>query len=182
MLGGFTVLLLGEVGERKSIIVTHRDIQHLRPDQALIPILLVLNANIGPGQVSIICLFFFISIGVTVLATALITYRVIDVSRSSTGQTSSRYQYIVEILVESGVMYSSTLLIAGVLLAVRGNIDGPNYSITQAASYWGGILTPVTVSLFILFCKVIRAGSDHILPGNRTDAYRVTHLKWHGAR
>ena len=124
--------------------------------KALIPILLVLNADIGPGQVSIICLFFFISIGVTILATALITYRVVDVSRRSTGQTRSRYQYTIEILVESGIMYSSTLLIAGVLLAVRGNIDGPNYSITQAASYWGGILTPVTVS----FCpQIMRAGS-----------------------
>ncbi|KAF5327208.1 hypothetical protein D9619_004561 [Psilocybe cf. subviscida] len=138
MLGAFTLFLLGEV--------------------ALIPILLVLNANLGPGQVSIICLYFFISIGITVLATALIIYRVIDVSRRSTGQTKGRYQYTIEIAIESGAMYSITLLIAGVLLAVRGKMDGPNYSITQAASYWGGILTPVTGIAPTLIASRISSG------------------------
>jgi hypothetical protein len=122
LLAFFTLLLLGEV--------------------ALIPILLVLNANLGPGKVSIICLFFFLSIGITVLATGLIMYRIADVSKRSRGEIT-KYQYAMEVLVESGVMYSVTLLISGVLLAVRGN-DFTHYTLVQASSYWGGILTPVT--------------------------------------
>lgn len=122
LLAFFTLLLLGEV--------------------ALIPILLVLNANLGPGKVSIVCLFFFLSMGITVLATSLIIYRIADVSKRSRGEIT-KYQYAMEVLVESGLMYSATLLISGVLLAVRGN-DFTNYTLVQASSYWGGILTPVT--------------------------------------
>jgi hypothetical protein len=120
-----------------------------RAHVALIPIILVLHVGVGPANLSPICLFFFISAGITVLATALIIYRIIDVSQYSTGQAKSRYQYIIEILVESGIMYSTTLLISGVLLAVGGNIgsSNPTIALTQAASYWGGIVTPVTVSV-----------------------------------
>jgi hypothetical protein len=117
---------------------------------ALIPILLVLNANLGPGKVSIICLFFFLSIGITVLATGLIMYRIADVSKRSRGEIT-KYQYAMEVLVESGVMYSVTLLISGVLLAVRGN-DFTHYTLVQASSYWGGILTPVTVNIAFIAC------------------------------
>ena len=134
----------------QSVEIFNQDF-HPRAHAVLIPILLVFHVGVGPAQVSPICLFFFISAGITVLATALITYRIIDVSQyiqDSTGQAMSRYQYIIEILVESGIMYSATLLISGVLLAVGGNIAGSNPSIalTQAAAYWGGIVTPVTVS------------------------------------
>ncbi|KAF5319634.1 hypothetical protein D9619_008857 [Psilocybe cf. subviscida] len=141
MLGVFAAPLLGEV--------------------ALIPILLVLNVRVGPAQVSVICLFFFISSGITVLATALITYRIIDVSQNSNGQARSRYQFIIEILVESGVIYSATLLITGVLLAVGGNIAVPNHSValTQAASYWGGIVTPVTGIASTLIALRISSGT-----------------------
>lgn len=108
----------------------------------------MLNSDLGPGRVSIICLFFFLSIGITALATGLIIYRIADVSKRLPGETS-RYQYVIEVLVESGVMYSITLLISGVLTAVRGD-HFTRYTLVQASCYWGGILTPVTVNNYIV--------------------------------
>ncbi|KAF5310048.1 hypothetical protein D9619_010483 [Psilocybe cf. subviscida] len=122
LLAFFTLLLLGEV--------------------ALIPILLLLNANLGPGKVSFIPLFFFLSVGITVLATGLIIYRIVDVFNRIPGERS-RYQYVIEALVESGLMYSTTLLISGVLMVVRSD-NFTNCTLVQASAYWGGILTPVT--------------------------------------
>ncbi|KAF5310055.1 hypothetical protein D9619_010484 [Psilocybe cf. subviscida] len=124
LLVSFTPLLLGEV--------------------ALIPIECVLNANLGPGKMPIICLFFFLSMSITALATGLIIYRIADVSNRIPG-ARFRYQYIIEVLVESGLMYSTTLLISGVLLAARKN-NFTKYTLVQASSYWGGILPPVTAN------------------------------------
>ncbi|KAF5310050.1 hypothetical protein D9619_010481 [Psilocybe cf. subviscida] len=72
----------------------------------------------------------------------LIIYRVASVSNRMPGETS-KYQYLIEVLAESGVMYCITLLIADILLVVRGN-DFTRHAVVQAASYWGGVSTPVT--------------------------------------
>lgn len=92
-------------------------------------------------------------LGITVLTTGLIFYRVAHVSDRMPGQ-KSRYLYAIEVLVESGVRFSATLLIAGVLLVTCGN-DITNYPLVQPASYWGGILTPVTININFSRCGVL---------------------------
>ncbi|KJA25294.1 hypothetical protein HYPSUDRAFT_37788 [Hypholoma sublateritium FD-334 SS-4] len=122
VLGGFSLLILGEV--------------------ALIPTYLVLNATLGPHQISIICLYFLISVGITTIATSMIAYKIITLSRRRK-EHIRRYEYTAQIIVESGLLYSVTLFITAVLLAVQGSsLDDLN--VVQAASYFGAILTPVT--------------------------------------
>lgn len=111
---------------------------------ALIPILLVLNVKLGPKGVSIICLFFFVSTGITVLTTSMIIFRIISVSKNSVRATGPKFQYTIEILVESGALYSATLLISGVLLATQGV---SNLTLTESAAYFNSILPPITVTL-----------------------------------
>jgi len=105
---------------------------------ALIPILLKLNAMLGPAQVPIISLYLFLSMGITVVATGLIAYRVVTVSRG--GVYASEYNYVVEVLVESGVLYSTILFVSSVIQVI------PNASLGtfEAATYFTGILIPVT--------------------------------------
>lgn len=58
----------------------------------------------------------------------------------------SSYQYTIEILVESGAMYTTTIVITAILLAIQGS-GFDNLKVVQAASYFGALLTPMTVSL-----------------------------------
>ncbi|KAF5309164.1 hypothetical protein D9619_012706 [Psilocybe cf. subviscida] len=86
---------------------------------------------------SMLCVFLFISVGITICATSLIIYRIKHVT------TDSRYSYIIEVLAQSGAMYSITLLITAAQLIARTN--HPNdYALVQSTSYWGGIVTPIT--------------------------------------
>ncbi|KAF8989592.1 hypothetical protein BDQ17DRAFT_1333990 [Cyathus striatus] len=59
------------------------------------------------------------------------------VSRDS--GSMGRYGYIIEILVESGILYSTPLLITGVMLVFHDDI-----TVTEAGTYLMAILIPVT--------------------------------------
>lgn len=73
----------------------------------------------------------------------MIAYRIITLSRRRK-EHIRRYEYTTQIIVESGLLYSVTLFITAVLLAVQGSsLDDLN--VVQAASYFGAILTPITV-------------------------------------
>jgi hypothetical protein len=116
LLAFFTLLLLAELG--------------------LIPV--ILKHPFLAGKVPIISVYFFISMGITVLATGLIAYRVITVSRGAVYETE--YHYIVEVLVESGLLYSAILFITSVVQALTNR----GLNLFQAGTYLTGILTPVT--------------------------------------
>lgn len=92
----------------------------------------------------IIVTHMFLSLGTTILATALIIYRIRHFSKDIVG-VSARYDYTVEVLVESGALYAVTLLADCILLVTRGTA----FSATperQGISFWVGIVTPVAVS------------------------------------
>jgi hypothetical protein len=110
----------------------------LLTELGLIPVLLKLNLQIGPNHIPVICLFFFISMGITVLATSLIIFRILNVSRA--GGTAGRYGHVIEILVESGILYSTLLFITGVLQALT---TAP-LSVGEAGTYFTAVLIPVT--------------------------------------
>ncbi|KAF8990222.1 hypothetical protein BDQ17DRAFT_1333606 [Cyathus striatus] len=110
----------------------------LLAEVALIPVLLALNLSIGPKHIPVICIFFFISMGITIFATSMIIIRILTVSRA--GGTAGRYRYVIEILVESGILYSTLLFITGVLQALT---TAP-LPVTEAATYFTAVLIPVT--------------------------------------
>lgn len=86
----------------------------------------------------------FISFGTTILATALIIYRIHHFSKGINGGLS-RYNFTVEVLVESGALYAATQLVTGVLLVTRGTVfsAAPSW---QEISFWIGLVTPMAVS------------------------------------
>ncbi|KAF8989593.1 hypothetical protein BDQ17DRAFT_1434351 [Cyathus striatus] len=86
----------------------------------------------------IIPCFLILSLIITVVATAMIIYRILTVSRE-TG-TTRRYGYIIEIFVQSGIIYSISLLVTVVCFYLP---DG-NVSAIEAYSYATSVLIPVT--------------------------------------
>ncbi len=148
------MLVLGEFGK----LIISFDLRAAWCDDihlAVLPIYLTNNTTLGPHQISIIVVYFLISAGITTLATTLIIYRIFDVSRRSSSEMSS-YQYTIEILVESGLMYTTTIVITAVLLAIGGS-SFDNLAVFQASQYFGALLTPMTVSLaqfpFLWTCR-----------------------------
>ncbi|KJA25296.1 hypothetical protein HYPSUDRAFT_37792 [Hypholoma sublateritium FD-334 SS-4] len=123
----------------------------------VLPIYLTLNTTLGPHKISIIIVYFLISAGVTTLATSLIIYRIFDVSRRSSNEMNS-YQYTIEILVESGVMYTATIVVTAILLAIQGS-SFDDLKVVQAASYFGALLTPMTGIAPTLITARIVSGS-----------------------
>ncbi|KAF8989614.1 hypothetical protein BDQ17DRAFT_1434323 [Cyathus striatus] len=85
----------------------------------------------------IIPCFYIVSLVITVLATSMIIYRILTVSRD-TGTTRT-YGYIIEILVESGIIYSTSLLVVVVCFYLPdGNVS------TEAYTYASSVLIPAT--------------------------------------
>lgn len=107
---------------------------------AIIPVFIIqsfFKLNVGP-EVSFLCVFLFISVGVTISATALITHRIVEFGKMG------MYSYVIEALVQSGAMYSLTLIISSTLLAIRASHPTDN-SLIQATSYCGQTVPPITV-------------------------------------
>lgn len=140
----FTVLLLAEIG-RFILSISYDATQtliQLRPP-AVLPITLRLRSEhkLGSGQV-FTSVYFFISVGITILATTLIIFRIIALTGRG-GKAKRRYRYIIEVLIESGALYSCTSLIVSVLLALdKGFTNIPRM---KAMFYGLAIITPVTV-------------------------------------
>jgi hypothetical protein len=111
----------------------------LLTELGLIPVLLKLNLMIGPNHIPVICIFFFISMGITVIATSLIIFRILSVSRAS-GTAGRRHGHFIEIFVESGILYSTLLFITGVLQALT---TAP-LTVGEAGTYFTSVLIPVT--------------------------------------
>lgn len=85
--------------------------------------------------------YYFISLGITILATSLIIFRIIRVTGNH-GEVK-KYRYTMEILIESGALYSVTSLIVSVLLALDQGFK--NIPRMKATFYGQAIITPITV-------------------------------------
>ncbi|KAF8989591.1 hypothetical protein BDQ17DRAFT_1434349 [Cyathus striatus] len=79
----------------------------------------------------------FISSGITVICTSMIIYRILTVSRGN--RSVGRYGYIIEILVESGILYSAPLLITGVMMVFHTDM-----TVSETSTYLMVILIPIT--------------------------------------
>ncbi|KAF8990843.1 hypothetical protein BDQ17DRAFT_1433517 [Cyathus striatus] len=107
-------------------------------ESAIIPIFLVLDPSYVFSKHVPETSFFSITLFITVVATAMIIYRILTISWGT--ETVGRYRYTIEILVESGILYSATVLIT-VIFQVLPNSSLP---FIQAATYFSAILIPVT--------------------------------------
>lgn len=110
---------------------------------AMIPVTIITKMRVGPNQMPIINIYFFISMAVTMITTGMIVYRVGAVSKGA--NTQSRYSYIMEILIESGATYSAILFITGIVQALQ---DDETFHYARAAAYLTSVTIPMTVSPF----------------------------------
>lgn len=87
--------------------------------------------------------FYLLSLAVTILATGLIIYRILSVVKQSEGE-GSKYSLTIEMLVESGVLYASSLAITSVLF-IRSELQS-TVGVQEAGIFWQiAILPPITV-------------------------------------
>ncbi|KJA25278.1 hypothetical protein HYPSUDRAFT_53180 [Hypholoma sublateritium FD-334 SS-4] len=106
----------------------------------LLPIWLVTNITLGP--LTFVSLYFIVSFTVTVISTILIIYRIFTVSRRADSKIAP-YRFTTEILVESGALYTTNILVAGILLVLQANgAQAPWIIETSQILY--SILVPVT--------------------------------------
>lgn len=107
----------------------------------LLPVWLVTNITLGP--LSFVSLYFIVSFSVTVISTSLIVYRIVTVSRRGDSKIAP-YRFTIEILVESGALYTTNILVAGILLVLQANGTQAPW-IIETSQILYSILVPVTV-------------------------------------
>jgi hypothetical protein len=111
---------------------------------ALVIIALELSIGLSRNANTIVAIWVFVSLGTTILATAMIIYRIRHFSKGI-GSRSGKYNSTIEVLVESGALYAATQLVDCVLLVSRGTAFNAAPG-GQLLTFWGGIATPVAVS------------------------------------
>lgn len=90
-----------------------------------------------------VTLLTFASLGITVFATALIIYRIHHLSRDIDA-ASSKYNFTVQVLVESGALYAAALVVECVFLVLHNRGIGPQ---GEGTIFWVGLATPMAVSV-----------------------------------
>lgn len=98
----------------------------------------------NPSQLAAVAMF--LSLGTTLFATALIIYRIRDLSRDIDSTSSSgRYTFIIQALVESGALYEAALVVGCISLSIKNHeTTGPN---GQGTIFWVSLATPMAVSI-----------------------------------
>lgn len=135
----YSVTLLVEIG---------MSARYISPNKIWFPACLVLLpiwlvTNITLGTLTFVSLYFIISFSVTIISTSLIIYRIFTVSKRGNSKIAP-YRFTIEILVESGALYTTNILIAGILLVLQANgAQAPWIIETSQILY--SILVPVTV-------------------------------------
>ncbi|KAF8999954.1 hypothetical protein BDQ17DRAFT_1427437 [Cyathus striatus] len=99
--------------------------------------------------------FLIISLVITVLATSMIIYRIVTISREA--GTTRRYRYIIEILVESGFIYSTSLLVIVVCFFLRDVTP----SAREASFYASSVLIPVSGIAPTLIAERVVNSTEH---------------------
>lgn len=94
-------------------------------------------------------LYLVLSLVITTISTTLIAYRIIDVVRRSSKPTP--YSPTIEILVESGAMYTILNIIC---CALRGPLPQPNVTSSSRATAAGGILYSLLIPVTVSQCSV----------------------------
>lgn len=89
-------------------------------------------------------LYFAVSFVSTIVATVLIVYKIIDVSKRGNNKLS-RYEFAIKVLVESGMLYIAVIGICSILHILQ-IFDSTSTGLIQATQDFGAILVPVTVS------------------------------------
>ncbi|KAF5327377.1 hypothetical protein D9619_003893 [Psilocybe cf. subviscida] len=87
---------------------------------------------------------YYVSVGITAIASGLIIYRIIDVTKRS-GGAGGRYTFTIEVIVESGALYLITLLIASVLLSEINTAIVYSDALLGAWMYFYRASIPITV-------------------------------------
>ncbi|KAF5327879.1 hypothetical protein D9619_005153 [Psilocybe cf. subviscida] len=90
---------------------------------------------------TVLKVLMFISFSTTILATALIIYRIHQFSQHI-GNGLGRYSATVLVLAESGALYAATQIAVCVLLVTHGTAYN-SASTFQEISFWAGIVTPM---------------------------------------
>lgn len=90
--------------------------------------------------------FYLTSLAITIVATALIIYRIVSVVKLSDG-AESRYKLTIEALVESGGLYAASLLVISILYIARGygTFTVQNRMDTAGQIWQTGVLPPIAV-------------------------------------
>ncbi|KAF8989379.1 hypothetical protein BDQ17DRAFT_1414415 [Cyathus striatus] len=104
-------------------------------------IMYIIHPQSYPNRVPINS-FYYITLGVTVIATSMVVYRIITVSGRA--GTVGRYRYAIEILVESGIIYSIPLLILGVIESLPNLTPSEINLLWEVDTYVLAFLVPVT--------------------------------------
>lgn len=149
----------------------------ISPSLVLLPIWLASETGwfILVSHLNFVVLYWVFSLTITTISTMLIVYRITNMAQLSNRTTT------VEILVESGAMYTIVIIICCALWvqskpSPAGVIDGGVY-ITSDIIY--SLLIPVTVSHAVL---VIHSGSTQKLSvsitGDCTDINNPAHRLW----
>lgn len=99
-----------------------------------------LNTNQYNKFAKFTLVYFVLSLCSTVICTSLIVYRIFTISRRSGLSTESPYRKVLEIIVESAVVYSIALLVYLPFLIRDDFSDG----------YPQAVLTSITVSQFLI--------------------------------
>lgn len=104
---------------------------------------------------------FSSSVIVTGIGTFLIIFRILSATRNNPSISSpSLYRKIQRIVVESGILYSTGMLITGISFGVSTKIDhdtkvniGAMFASATVLAYSQAVLTPLAVSLFFVLIR-----------------------------
>ncbi|KAK0203201.1 hypothetical protein DFS33DRAFT_1489210 [Desarmillaria ectypa] len=126
------------------------------------------NTALGKSEINWTTMYLSFSLATTLLCTALIIYRIVTVRRSSDGISAAArvYRGIVEILVESALLYAVSLILFIVLIARGG-----------AASAYPQIIY-VTVTGIAPALIVARVTSGQARPNDSWQASHISALQF----
>lgn len=97
--------------------------------------------------------YYLISSAITILATVLIILRILPVIKQSEEEVS-RYTLIIKVVVESGVLYATSLIISSILYVVvkgefsKGELSTEEVKLGEVVLVWQQAIAPITVRGF----------------------------------
>lgn len=166
------VLLAGEIGKCHRVPSFMR--RYMIPTKALAVFFIVTvvpNAGSGfpPAAGPIL---YYMSVGITAIASGLIIYRIMNVTKQC-GGVAGRYTYTIEVIVESGALYLITLLIASVLLSEANAESVYSESLVGSWMYFNRASIPITVRVSS-FSHLQQRNTECMCTGYCADSYSAS--------
>lgn len=117
-----------------------------------------------------VLILFSISIVITVLGTSLIVFRILSVTQGNASVPNTRtYKKIQRILIESGVIYTISMVITGIVLIIIQvvTLEASQFAPFEVLTYSQAFVTPLSVCLLfylvvVLMFKFILARELHL--------------------